>query len=132
MPGPPVRVLLVDDSRAIRSLVASILVADGFVPLEAESAAEALRIAVARAPGVAIVDYHLPDMSGADLVRLLRASLTPSVNSIPVIGLSGISGSERALMSAGATCFVAKPFHERDLRTAIRSVLAAALAVDRP
>ncbi|HUL60059.1 MAG TPA: response regulator [Anaeromyxobacteraceae bacterium] len=124
-------VLLVDDSRAIRSLLVSMLGADGFETLEADTAQEALRIALARPPRVAIVDYHLPDMSGADLVRLLRASLTPAVNSIPVIGLSGVSGSERALMSAGATCFIAKPFHERDLRDALRSVLGGVAASGR-
>jgi CheY-like chemotaxis protein len=118
---PPLRVLVVDDSAPIRSLLAQSLRAQGFTVDEAETGPVALRLVFERVPSVAIVDQWMPGMTGAELIRLIRASPNPAVRAIPIIGLSGRPGSERDLMRAGAITFLAKPFGEADLRAALRA-----------
>jgi CheY-like chemotaxis protein len=120
----PSRVLVVDDNHLIRRLLELVLSGAGYVPLEAESAEEALRLGTADPPDAWIVDHEMPGTKGDALVRALRASVDPRLASAPVIGISAHPGAEWALRSAGATAFVSKPVQERELL----EVLARALA----
>lgn len=117
------RVLVVDDSDAVRALLAQALRQHGYLVHEAETGAAGLRVAVDVRPAVAIVDQWMPGMTGAELIRLLRAAVVPELRRIAIVGLSGRSGSERDLLGAGADAFVAKPFGETELLGAVRSVL---------
>lgn len=117
------RVLVLEDSDELRAIVAEMISAHGFVPVEAESAEAALRLVAAEPPDVAIVDQHLPGASGAQFVRLLRASPDGRLRTLPVIGLSGRAWSERELMAAGACCFIRKPVDVHRLVRAIRWAL---------
>jgi CheY-like chemotaxis protein len=123
----PVRILVVDDAEQVRKILVQTLRALGFEPLQAESAPEALRLVLAGPPDVAIVDQWMPDMTGAELVRLMRASGDPRVRGVPVIGLSGRPGSERELLAAGALTFLPKPFRIAQLTAALRLALEPAL-----
>lgn len=123
----PVRILVVDDAEQVRKILVQTLRALGFEPVQAESAPEALRLVLASPPDVAIVDQWMPDMTGAELVRLLRASGDPRVRSVAVIGLSGRPGSERELLAAGALTFLPKPFRIAQLTAALRLALEPAL-----
>ncbi len=125
----PVRILVVDDAEQVRKILVQTLRALGFEPVQAESAPEALRLVLASPPDVAIVDQWMPDMTGAELVRLLRASGDPRVRSVAVIGLSGRPGSERELLAAGALTFLPKPFRIAQLTAALRLALEPALPV---
>jgi CheY-like chemotaxis protein len=117
------RVLVLDDSAAVRTLVAEMIAPYGFVPVAAEDAETALRVAAAVRPDVAIVDQHLPGASGARFVHSLRASPEERLRTLPVIGLSGRPWSEGELMSAGACCFIRKPVDAHRLVQAIRWAL---------
>lgn len=66
------RILVVDDEAAIRKLLRIGLGTHGYEVIEADSAAEALRMAVARAPRLIVLDLGLPDMEGVDVIRRLR------------------------------------------------------------
>ena len=120
----PVRILVVDDAEPVRKILVQTLRAMGFEALQADSGPAALLHVLASPPDVAIVDQWMPDMTGAELVRLMRGSLDPRVRSIAVIGLSGRPGSERELLAAGALTFLPKPFRIAQLAAALR------LAVD--
>ncbi len=117
------RVLVVDDSEPLRTLLAQALRQHGFEVLTADSGPAALRLAFERRPSVTVVDQWMPGMTGAELIRLLRAAPLPEVRAMPIIGLSGRSGSERDLLGAGAGSFIAKPFGELKLVTAVRAAL---------
>ncbi len=114
------RVLIVEDSEPLRKHVALLIEARGFVPVEAGSAEEALRVAVRDPPDVMIVDQYLPGLTGAHLVKQLHGSSDPRLRTLPAIGLSGRAESERELMAAGACCFVRKPVEIPTLIHAIR------------
>jgi CheY-like chemotaxis protein len=113
------RVLVVDDSRPIRLLLTQALEAHGYAPVQAETAEDALAIALSDPPDAIVVDHHLPGLSGVDFVRIVRGSSNARLRSVPVVGLSGVNGSERALLDAGASCFIPKPIHEPALIKAV-------------
>jgi DNA-binding response OmpR family regulator len=125
----PMRVLVVDDSAPVRALLARALRQQGFDVHEAETGTAALRVALDVVPALAIVDQWMPGMTGAELIRLLRASPSAAVRTMPIIGLSGRPGSEKDLLGAGAATFLRKPFGEAELRAALRIVLAVAADV---
>lgn len=117
------RILIVDDSRAIRQLLAQALAAHGYSAIEAETGEDALFIAVPDPPDAIVVDYHLPGLSGAELIRTIRAASDAVLREVPIVGLSGRQGSERILLDAGASCFIPKPFREVELIKAVRWAL---------
>jgi CheY-like chemotaxis protein len=118
-----VRVLVVDDSVQVRALLARALRQRGYVVHEAADGPAALRLAFDVRPAVAIVDQWMPDMTGAELIRLLRAAPIPEIRAMAIIGLSGRAGSEKELLGAGAVTFLAKPFGESELAAALAAVL---------
>ena len=123
-----VRVLVVDDSVQVRALLARALRQRGYVVHEAADGPAALRLAFDVRPAVAIVDQWMPDMTGAELIRLLRAAPIPEIRAMAIIGLSGRAGSEKELLGAGAVTFLAKPFGESELAAALAAVLGEASA----
>jgi len=118
------RVLVVDDSLQIRALLSHALRLRGFNPIEADGGAAALRLIMTQAFAIAIVDQHMPGMTGADLIRFVRGSPDPRVRAVKIIGLSGRPGSEKELLAAGAEVFLPKPFGEAELAAALRLALA--------
>jgi CheY-like chemotaxis protein len=120
----PQRVLVVDDSVQIRALLCHALRLRGFTPVEADGGAAALRLVMAHVFAIAIIDQHMPGMTGTELIRFVRAIPDPRVRSVPIIGLSGKPGSEHELLAAGAEVFLPKPFGEAELAAALRLALA--------
>lgn len=116
-------VLVVDDSEPVRTLLSRALRSHGYVVHEAEGGRRALRIAFEALPALAIVDQWMPEMTGAEVIRLLRAAREPELRRMPIIGLSGRAGSERDLLGAGAETFLPKPFGEAELLAAVRRAL---------
>ncbi len=116
-------VLVVDDSGPVRKLLTQTLRSRGYDVTEADSGPAALRAAYDLFPTVAIVDHWMPEMNGAELIRLIRGSQEPRVREIRIIGLSGRPGSEKELLGAGADAFLRKPFGGADLVAALKRAL---------
>jgi CheY-like chemotaxis protein len=75
-----VRILVVDDSPAIRArLVAMLREVPGVEPYEAAAADEALEAIRASAPDVVVLDVHMPGMSGIDVLPIIKALPSPPV-----------------------------------------------------
>ena len=127
-PKPPT-ILIVEDHLATRRFLADNLSADGFEPLEADSARDGLRLMGGRPPDLAIIDLGLPDRDGLDLLREVRAGdetvsrLDPRV---PVILLTGRAGELDRVRGFERGCddYVVKPFSYPELRARIGAVLA--------
>ncbi len=122
------RVVIVEDNRAVRILLAQVLRNQGYAIAEAGSGEEALRLVTAAPPALLVVDQHLPGLSGAELIRLLRSSTVEQLRRVPVVGLSGRPGSERDLLAAGACAFVRKPFGQDELLRSVQACLAPGAA----
>jgi two-component system phosphate regulon response regulator PhoB len=119
----PPRVVIVEDSDAVRDLVAKALQRAGYDALGLRTAEEAVRAFAGSPPHCWVVDYHLPGMSGAEFVRIVRRWPEEPLRGVPIVGLSGRAGSESELLRAGADRFVAKPFREADLVEAVRGAI---------
>jgi DNA-binding response OmpR family regulator len=125
------RILLVEDDPVVRAFLADNLLADGYEPLVAETARDALRLLEYKQPDLAVVDLNLPDGSGLELIRTVRSAdgiasrLDPSLPVVIVSGRTGeldrVRGFER-----GADDFVGKPFSYGELRLRIAAVLRRA------
>ena len=121
--------IVVDDSRAMRSIVKKFVAAEGYTVLEAGDGVQALAVLAAseEAPAVALFDWNMPEMNGFDLVVAVRAQ--PRFAGMRVIMITTESELEfigRAL-EAGADEYLMKPFDADALRGKLALVgLAAA------
>lgn len=105
------RALVIDDSRAIRSILAGILGDIGFDVVGVADAEEAQALLQRDADfELALVDWNLPVMSGLDLVREIRA--TPSLDSVRLMMVTTETELERVsqALDAGADEYIMKPF----------------------
>jgi CheY-like chemotaxis protein len=128
----PVQILVVDDNLPLRLMVAQALEEHGFVTVAAESGEAALEAIGYRPPDLCVVDYFMPGMSGADLVRELRSSPDERLRRIKVIGLTGYDGGDRELLAAGAELVLRKPWSEPLLLAAVDQLLGRRVAVTAP
>lgn len=119
------RVLLVEDDVEIRRLVSDSMAKHGHDVLTAATAMEGLQLAVSEAPDLVVLDLGLPDVDGAELLRMLRA-----VSQVPVI-VATARGDERSVVSlldAGADDYLVKPYSTAQLAARMRAVLRRAEA----
>ncbi|MDQ6834778.1 MAG: response regulator [Actinomycetota bacterium] len=109
-------VLVVDDDRFIRKLVATTLEdVSEFELHEAADGIEALRIAQDKRPVIVFLDVDMPRLDGIDTCRRLRAD--PSTNQATIVMLTAAHGerTERLAEEAGADLFLTKPFSPLEL-----------------
>jgi two-component system phosphate regulon response regulator PhoB len=117
------QILIVEDEPAIRELLALNLRHAGFDPLQAADAASARRQIDAALPDLLLLDWMLPDQSGVDLARALRAD--SRTREMPIIMLTARSAESDKLggFDAGADDYVTKPFSPRELVARVRALL---------
>ena len=115
-----IRVLVVDDERAIRRFLRASLDAHGYTFLEASSGQEALATAAEGRPDILLLDLGLPDVDGAEVIRRLR-----EWTRIPIIVLSVRDGEATKVeaLDAGADDYVTKPFYMGELLARMRAML---------
>jgi two-component system cell cycle response regulator DivK len=113
-------ILVVDDNDKNLRLARDVLRVNGFRTLEASTAREALTLAAEQLPNVILMDVRLPDMSGVEAVRRLKAD--PSTATIPVIALTAFAmdGQREWLLDAGFDDYVAKPIDIHTFPEAVR------------
>jgi signal transduction histidine kinase len=116
-------VLLVDDDDAVRRVIRGGLETRGFKVLEADSGEAALRLAAAETPQIAVIDYAMPGMDGAETSEQLRR-LLPKLPIILASGHADTAAVERVL--GGAATVMRKPFEINALSDAVNRILAEA------
>jgi DNA-binding response OmpR family regulator len=117
------RILVVDDDAAIREHEISLLSELGHEVLAAADGAEALRLACEKRPHLVLLDIMMPELSGIEVCRQLRAD--PRTCDVRIIMVSAVD-AKRALeesIIAGADDFLAKPVHALELMMRVRSML---------
>jgi CheY-like chemotaxis protein len=119
----PARILIVDDNLSLRLMVAQALEEHGYVTVAAESAEAALEAACYAPPDLCVVDFFMPGMNGAELIRELRASPDERLRRVAVIGLTAYESGEAALLAAGAALVVRKPWNERAVLEAVMKLV---------
>jgi DNA-binding response OmpR family regulator len=125
------RILIVDDNAATRYAVRRVLEHHGFSVDEAATGGEGLELLAAQEFGAMVLDVNLPDMSGFDVVRTLRAE--PRTLLLPVVHVSAASIATGDLitgLNAGADAYLIHPVDPDVLLATLRSLLRARRAED--
>lgn len=117
------KILLVEDDKPNRDILARRLGRSGFTVLIAATGTEARSTAHAESPDVVLMDVGLPDLDGWEVTRQLRAD--PATQALPIIALTGhIMPDEREkAIAAGCNEFHAKPVEFSRLLQQISSLL---------
>ncbi len=125
------RVLVVDDEPGIRLFCRELLQMEGIECYEAGGGAAGLEAAAACSPDLVLLDVHLPDFSGHDVLRALRAH--PPVANLKVLMFSGMTGPDElaGMLLDGADDFLSKPFSVPQFFGRVKSALRLKDAQDR-
>jgi two-component system, OmpR family, KDP operon response regulator KdpE len=117
------RILVVDDERAIRRYLHAALNALGNVVIEASNGEDALRAAALERPNLVILDLGLPDIDGVEVTKRIR-----EWSQIPIIILSvrEQESDKIAALDAGADDYLTKPFGTGELMARIRAAIRRA------
>jgi len=113
--NPGIKVLVVDDSLAIRNMIKKLLEIHRFQVLEAVDGQKAVEVIEKNGDIMLVVtDYEMPRMDGAELVSHIRDNYEP--DEIAVIGVSAVGSSSLSVkfLKFGADDFLAKPFQKEE------------------
>ncbi len=113
-------IVIIEDEQRIRELMARVLADRGHDVASAPTAMEGLQLVVRGTPDLVILDMGLPDLDGAELLRMIRA-----VNPVPVVVVTARDADAEVVrtLDAGADDYLVKPFSVDQLEARVRAVL---------
>ncbi|GAA1500609.1 response regulator transcription factor [Dactylosporangium maewongense] len=125
-----IRVLLADDEHLIRGAIAALLSLEDDMEVVAQAAtgAEALSLARALHPDVAVLDLQLPDLDGVTVATTLHAEV-PTCRTM-IVTSHGLPGHLKRALTGGVRGFLAKTVAAEVLATVVRTVHAGGRYVD--
>ncbi len=117
------KVLIIDDSPDALAVAKAHLIKENLEVLCADGGEAGLQAATQHKPDLILLDVNMPDISGFDLCRQLKAD--PELHMIPVIFLTGFDTTEDRIkgLDIGAVDYVTKPFDALELRAHVRAAL---------
>ena len=126
----PIRVFLLDDHEIVRQGLRTLLESDGDIEVVGESglASEATSRIPALRADVAVLDARLPDGSGIEVCRLIRA-VDPSIKALILTSYDDDEALFASIM-AGASGYILKEVNAQDLLGAVRHVAAGHSLID--
>ncbi|HEX2992724.1 MAG TPA: response regulator [Anaerolineales bacterium] len=118
------KILIAEDERDIRDLVAFTLRFAGYEVFAAANGEEAVQLAPQVNPDLILMDVRMPRMTGYEACRILK--LNPDLKDIPIVFLSA-KGQEAEIqqgLEAGAEEYLLKPFAPDQLTSHVKTILA--------
>jgi len=119
--GVRAKVLIADDDRTVRALLAGMLLDMGHQVVEAENGVEAVELCARETPDIVILDFLMPKLSGIDALKAMRQrGLT-----MPALLLTAISDSSLRAMEGfeAPDAILGKPFKRRTIEKALARAL---------
>ena len=118
-------VLVLDDVVENASLAADYLRQCGHDVFEAHTGREALSLVTFAQFDVLVIDLHLPDMNGVDLIGTLRRDTDPRVARVPIIAATAfaMASDRQRCLDAGANDYLPRPFRLKDLNERVCQLL---------
>ena len=119
----PKQILIVEDEKPIRDMIAFGLRRAGFDVLEAEDCVTARARVIDNNPDLMLIDWMLPDTSGLELTRWVKKN--EATSEVPVIMLTARAEEDDKVrgLEGGADDYIIKPFSPRELVARIHAVL---------
>ena len=121
--GRAERILVVDDADDVRQMARMSLATAGFEVVDVGSGPEAVATARMMLPDCVLLDVSMPDMSGFDVCRALRASPATAGCTIVMLTANVASHDKVQAFSSGADDYIIKPFTPRDLVGRVRAAI---------
>lgn len=118
------RVLFVEDSPTMRRIISNSLQRIGFVDIiEAENGVDALSKLEGQKIDLVVTDWNMPEMNGAELVKVLRSM--PELGEVPIVMITtrGMRDDVMTAMKLGVNGYVIKPFTPDVLKAKLESVM---------
>lgn len=121
-------ILVVDDEKPIRDMIAVALEMADFRVLEASEVRQAHALIIDKKPDLLLIDWMMPGVSGLEFVKRLRAD--ELTQDIPIVMLTAKDSEKNKIqgLEFGADDFVTKPFSPRELVARLKAVLRRTLA----
>lgn len=117
------KILIVEDERALRDVVAYNLQRAGYETLEAGSASEGLALVRDARPELVVLDLMLPDLSGTEVCRIIRSDPELAKTRVLMLTARGEEGDRILGFEVGADDYVTKPFSVRELTLRVAALL---------
>lgn len=120
------RILVVEDNELNMKLLNDVLEAHGYEVMSTGRGAVAIEWARQYRPDLVLMDLQLPDLSGLDATRQLKAD--PETSAIPVIAVTAfaMAGDEKKALDHGCDAYIAKPIVLRDFLNLIGRFIGSA------
>src|SRR3954452_12541640 len=108
-------ILVVDDNEVNLRLINAVLKRRGYAIEEATSGAQALERLIELGPVLVLMDVQMPGLSGTDVARTIR--MMPAFADLPLIAITALAmkGDREAILAAGFSDYLAKPYKMGDL-----------------
>jgi PAS domain S-box-containing protein len=122
--SPRITIVNIDDTVSSRYTKSRILRQAGYTVIEAGSGSEALRLVREQLPQLVLCDVNLPDMSGIDVCRAIKAD--PVTRAIPVVQISAtfVTPHDQEMgLEGGAEIYLTEPIEPLELTTVVRVLL---------
>jgi DNA-binding response OmpR family regulator len=119
----PPQIMVVDDDKDTVTILARHLQREGFVPIEANSGAQCLKLVHENEVDVILLDLMMPEMDGFQVVKALKDN--PETAEIPIIMITARDDMDARAegMRLGVSDFLAKPVFRRQLASRVRAQL---------
>jgi two-component system alkaline phosphatase synthesis response regulator PhoP len=117
------KILVAEDERDIRDLIAFTLRFGGYEVVTAVNGEEAYQLALKEVPDLILTDVRMPKMTGYEACKLIKAE--PTLQHIPIVFLSakGQEAEVQTGLSAGADEYLLKPFAPDQLTKKVKEIL---------
>ena len=117
------RILVVEDNETNLYLIRFMLEKSGYGIIEAKEGAVGVELAIKEKPDLVIMDIQLPDITGLEATKRIRASEADS--DIPIIALTSfaMAGDREKALAAGCTGYIEKPINPETFITEIEKYL---------
>ena len=114
------RILIIEDDRSIRKFFRTILEANRYDVISADTGEEGYSLITSQCPDLVILDLGLPDMDGVEVIKKIR-----SWSNLPIIVISARSEDRDKIeaLDAGADDYLTKPFSVEELLARLRVIL---------
>src|SRR5215203_693828 len=116
-------ILVVDDDKGATDLIEVILMSSGYESVIINDSSKAMEAADQSKPDMILLDLMMPEPTGFQLCRMLRAN--PNFRTTPIIIITALDNTDSRVVAigAGANGFLRKPFHVSDLTEKVRDFL---------
>jgi CheY-like chemotaxis protein len=118
------RVLVADDEKALRMLIAGTLEIGDYEILEADNGITALELVKLEKPDLIILDVMMPGMTGYEVCKRIKSNPDISDTKVLILTAKGQISDKEAAWEALADFYLSKPFSPMDLFTMVEEILS--------